>query len=150
MRRATLEMMVALGLMCLCIAGTIEAWGFPKESAYLPTAVFAAASLLSLLWAGQAFAARLRGGGFLIIEPLELRRLGLMAAGALVLAMAVPTLGFFTSFAFLVPGIAWATGYRRPQGLAVGTLIFTGLLYIVFVLLLNRPLPAEVWQSLFA
>lgn len=150
MRRATLEMIVALGLMCLCIVGTIEAAGFPQESAYLPTAVFAAASLLSLVWAGQSFATRLRGGGFLIIEPLELRRLALIAAGALVLAVAIPTLGFFTSFALLVPGIAWAIGYRRPRGLAVGTAIFTGVLYVVFVLVLNRPLPVEAWQALFA
>ena len=151
MRRATLEMIVALGLMCLCIAGTVEAARFPQESAYLPTAVFAAASLLSLVWAGQSFATRLRrGGGFLILEPLELRRLALIAAGALALAVAIPTLGFFTSFAFLVPGIAWATGYRRPRGLAVGTLIFIGVLYAVFVLILNRPLPVEVWQALLA
>ena len=139
MRRATLEMIVALGLMCLCIVGTVEAAGFPQESAYLPTAVFAAASVLSLVWAGQSFATRLRGGGFLIIEPLELRRLALIA-----------TLGFFTSFALLVPGIAWAIGYRRPRGLAVGTAIFTGVLYVVFVLVLNRPLPVEAWQALFA
>ena len=148
MRRATLEMLVALGLAALCVAGAVEAATFPGDSAYLPLAALAVATVLSLIWAGQSLAGRLRDGPIITIDRAELRRLGIIAGGAIALGGLIPLLGFFTTFALAIPGTAYALGHRRPRDLAIATVAFVGLLYVVFVLVLERPLPPEIVQSL--
>lgn len=150
MQRATLETMVALGLMGLSVAGAVHASGFPRGSAYLPTTVFVAMAILSLIWAVQSGIAHFHDKDRLRIERVEARRLAIIAFGALALAVAIPAFGFFTGFIVLVPGIAFVLGYRSARGLAVGALVFVGILYLFFVVILNRPLPAEIWHALLA
>ena len=148
MRRATLEMLVALGLAALCVAGTVEAATFPGASAYLPVAALAVATVLSLIWAAQSLAGRLRDGPMITIDRAELRRLGIVAGGTIALGGLIPLLGFFTTFVLVIPGTAYALGHRRPRDLAIATVVFVGLLYVGFVLVLERPLPPEMAESL--
>ena len=148
MRRATLEMLVALGLAALCVAGAVEAATFPGPSAYLPLAALTVATVLSLIWAAQSLVARGRDGPVITLDRAELRRLGIIAGGTVALGGLIPLLGFFTTFALAIPGTAYALGYRRPRGLAIATIAFVGLLYVVFVLVLERPLPPELVRTL--
>ena len=148
MRRATLEMLVALGLAALCIGGAVEAATFPGASAYLPLVALAVATVLSLTWAAQSLVGRLRDGPTITLDRAELRRLGIIAASTVALGGLIPLLGFFTTFVLAIPATAYALGYRRPHGLAIATVAFVGLLYVVFVLVLERPLPPEIVRSL--
>lgn len=150
MQRATLEALVALGLMGLCLLGAVEAATFPGDSALLPTAVMSAAAVLSLIWAGQSLIARRRDGDGqpIAVPAAERRRLAIILAGVPALGLAVQFLGFFTAFALVIPALAYALGYRSLRGLLLGTALFAGLLYVAFVLILERPLPPEIWHGL--
>ena len=150
MQRATLESLVALGLMGLCLLGAIEAATFPGDSALLPMVALSAAALLSLIWAGQSLIARLRSdnGERMAMPAAERRRLAIVLAGVPMLGLAVQFLGFFTAFALVIPALAYALGYRSWRGLLLGVGLFGALLYVAFVLVLERPLPPEIWQGL--
>ena len=152
MRRATLEMLVALGLAGACVVGAVEAASFPRESAYLPTALLVAGAVLSLIWAVQSLAARMRADEAAVVRvalpAAEARRLAIIGVGVPGLVLAIQVLGFFTAFALVVPALAYALGYRSLRGLAVGVALFIGLLYLAFVVILERPLPPEIWRGL--
>ena len=149
MRRASIEVITALGVTTLAFVGLRQALGFPGASAYLPTAVLGFAAFLGLVWTAQSlWAMRSKAEPSITIDRAELRRLATIMAGVLVLVAALPVFGFFTVFAVLIPAIAWFLGYRNWRGLVFGTLLFLGPLYVLFVVFLGRPLPPEIWQRL--
>ena len=150
MRRESLELTAALGVTGLALAGLIQALGFPGASAYLPSAVLGFATLLGLVWTAQALWAICKAAIPMSLDPVELRRLGIIMAGALVLVTALPVLGFFTSFAILIPLIGWLLGYRHWRSMVFGTVLFLIPLYMLFVLFLGRPLPLEIWQRVLS
>lgn len=64
------------------------------------------------------------------------------------------TLGFMESTLVYIPMIAWLSGYRHIGAIAGGTVIYVVVLYLVFDLSFQRPLPEGVVkgsiESLFA
>lgn len=67
-------------------------------------------------------------------------------AGALYIG-AVPLLGFFTSSAVLTAILPAALGLRRPVMILATTVIFIAIVYVLFILVLERPLPREFFQA---
>jgi putative tricarboxylic transport membrane protein len=70
-----------------------------------------------------------------------------LVCGALYLAL-VPVLGFYTASALVVIALPIALGFRQPVYLGAVTVVFIGIVWSVFSLLLEKPLPAELWMRL--
>jgi putative tricarboxylic transport membrane protein len=68
----------------------------------------------------------------------------IVAAGYVALVM---PLGFFTASAALMLVMPLALGFRRPVYLAVMAAVFMALVWLVFAVVLEKPLPAEFWSS---
>lgn len=70
-------------------------------------------------------------------------------ATTLYIALIVPV-GFFTTSALLMLGLPVALGLRRPLFIVVTGALFLGLVWAVFTLLLEKPLPKELILSLWS
>lgn len=137
------ELLFALAILALAGAGLAEATAFPRASAYLPVAVLGLTCALGLAWAVQSLVAIARERPTLAINPAEARRLVTLALLSPLYALAMGTIGFFTSTILFLPIAALTLGYLNWRGIALATVAFVGLLYAVFGLLLKTPLPAE-------
>jgi hypothetical protein len=138
------ELAVALVVLALAALGLADATEFPPTSAYLPIAVLGLTCLLSFAWAVQSVLAIRREPPTLRLDPAETRRLLTLAGLALLYALAIVHVGFFTSTFLFIPLAAFLLGYRSARGLIVSTAAFALLLYAVFGLLLRTPLPPEL------
>ena len=74
------------------------------------------------------------------------RALIAVATGAVYLAL-VPLLGFYTASALLMLGLPAALGFHRPVYLALVAAVFVGIVWTVFSVVLEKPLPAEIWRG---
>ena len=137
------ELAVALVVLALAGAGLVDATGFPRASAYLPTAVLGLTCALSLAWAAQSVVAIRRERPSLALDPAEMRRLVTLAVLSLLYALAMEEIGFFTATVLFLPVAAFALGYRNWLGILLATAVFVAVLYGVFGLLLQTPLPDE-------
>ena len=138
------ELVVALVILGLSVLGLVDTTGFPRASAYLPTAVLGLACALSLAWVVQSVLAIRRERPTLRLDPARTRRLLTLAALSLLYAVAIVGIGFFTSTMLFIPLSALLLGYRNAGGLVIATAAFAVLLYTVFGLLLRTPLPPEL------
>ena len=115
---------------------------YPGASGIYPTALGCVVAGLGALVAIRAV---LRGadGPRVLVEnaPRAALTLGL-AALYLVL---VPVLGFYLASALLV--VPLCLGFRRPLYSLVSTGVFIGIVWLVFSVVLEKPLPAPVWLS---
>ena len=59
----------------------------------------------------------------------------------------VPVLGFYLASALLVMVVPLCLGFRRPLYSLVSTGVFIGIVWLVFSVVLEKPLPAPVWLS---
>lgn len=62
--------------------------------------------------------------------------------------LVLPILGYVLSIAMLIAAVALYNRRRPSLGLAAIAVIGAGLLYVVFVRLLQIPLPAGIWSEL--
>ncbi|EEW56644.1 conserved hypothetical protein [Ruegeria sp. TrichCH4B] len=117
---------------------------YPGASGIYPTALGCVVAGLGALVAIRAV---LRGadGPRALVEnaPRAALTLGL-AALYLVL---VPVLGFYLASALLVMVVPLCLGFRRPLYSLVSTGVFIGIVWLVFSVVLEKPLPAPVWLS---
>ena len=56
-------------------------------------------------------------------------------------AVAIGFLGYFVSTALLIVALALALGFRNVRMLVAATIGFSALVYVVFILVFERPLP---------
>lgn len=146
-RKATAELVTAVMVMVLSLIGLSFVWHYPDGSRIMPVAIMIAATILSVIWALQlVFTGRLRIHERPVIDRAVLHRLLVIFTGLFLMLLGISTIGFFSTYIVLIPLIAWCLGYRNPKGLALGTVIFCAGLYVVFKVLLNRPLPLEIWM----
>lgn len=83
-----------------------------------------------------------------ILMDAPVKLLTAIGIGVVYIALVVP-IGFYTSSFFLMLVLPFALGFRRLfYALSVGA-IFTGIVYGVFSVFLERPLPRELVISLF-
>lgn len=60
----------------------------------------------------------------------------------------VPIVGFYTASGLVVLALPIGLGFRRPVFLAAATASFVALVWLVFSILLEKPLPREIWTML--
>lgn len=144
MRKNIIELVVALAVASLAAAGLVEASGYQGQSGYMPIAILALATLLSLAWAGQClYGLRARTGEVIRPDLSTALRLSGFALAVAAYVLGVTYVGFFTSTLLMLPLLSAFLGYRNWRvsvGVAVG---FVAILYCVFQLLLSIPLPPE-------
>lgn len=58
----------------------------------------------------------------------------------------IDTIGYFTSSALFVIGASLLLGYRRPLVVVSTAAAFVLFIYVVFVVIFERPLPLEFFQ----
>ena len=120
---------------------------FPDEPAMYPKLICGLMFLLSFALFGRSFLAGYRDkefGKFAIHFPRLC--LAVFMTGAYFLAAEL--VGFFTATVCVVPGMAYAAGYRAIRGLAVGTVCYLIFIFVVFIWIFNRPLTPELLLKL--
>ena len=147
--RFLVEAICAFGVLAASGLGLFEAWSYSGESGLMPRGVMIAGIVLSTKWLFDSIAS-FRGGCELPVgvAPIAIRSAAMLLIAGLALLLGMQFIGFFTSAAIVVPGLAMGLGYRRPMGLFISTVLFVALLVAVFRLLLGVPLPPEVFLTL--
>ena len=69
-----------------------------------------------------------------------------LAACALYIAM-VTVLGFYTASALLLLLLPVSLGFRRPMYLGLTVCIFMLAVWLLFSVVLEKPMPAEIWSQ---
>jgi putative tricarboxylic transport membrane protein len=149
MRQASVELGVASLGALLSMIGVVHAMGFPRGSAYLPTAVLSLLSLLLVVWAAKALILILKNRTEAYnIQKAEVKRFVVLISASIALISVAPHIGFTTAFLIFVPLSGFLLGYCNWKGLVSAAVIFASLVYLVFVTLLSRPLPTELYMRL--
>ena len=135
---------VVLGLVLAALGGFAahEASQYRGASGGYPLVLGAVLAVLGLTLAIRAL--RQTEGR---VRPLAVngwRLAGTSAMAAAYLAL-VPALGFYTASVLTVAAMPVALGLRRPGLSIVATIVFIATVWLVFTLVLNKPLPPEIW-----
>ncbi|AWB32837.1 tripartite tricarboxylate transporter TctB family protein [Orrella marina] len=145
-RKVSLELGAATLVAVLSLYGLLTVWNYPDGSRIMPVGVMILSTVLSLIWIVQLMmSGKLKTDPAPEIDVAEVKRVCTILLSLPVLILGVAKLGFFTTFVLMIPVITWLLGYRNWRGIATGTVIFSGGLYLIFKVVLNRPLPAEIW-----
>ncbi|MEM9046592.1 MAG: tripartite tricarboxylate transporter TctB family protein [Pseudomonadota bacterium] len=138
---------IALGAIFMAL-GIAAAWGARAYSGASGTYPLVLGVLLALTGAIVALRAlRMTSAVERILIDAPVKLYTAIAIGVIYVALVVP-LGFYTASLLLMLGLPVALGFRRYiYALTVGA-IFTGIVYIVFSVFLERPLPRELILSL--
>lgn len=149
-RKASIELAVAIPAAILSVLGALHASSFPKQTAYLPSAVLSIMSLLLVLWAFQSMMLLRRNqSSKLVLERGKTKRFLLLILSTGALIALAPALGFVTSFFIFIPLSGFILGYKHWKPLLAAGIIFSLLIYLIFKVLLGRPLPPELFIHLF-
>lgn len=150
MRQAAIETGVASAGAILSVFGLVHALSFKRDSAYLPIAVTGLLTLLLLVWAARsALALRHQSGRSLTFSPDHVRRFFILLATSIVMIVVAPWFGFATTFLLFVPLSGRLLGYRNGKWLMVTSITFSLLIYLIFKVMLDRPLPPEMALRFF-
>lgn len=151
MRQAAVETGVAFAGAVLSVFGLIHALDFKRDSAYLPIAVTGLLTILLLVWAVRSvLTLRHQSGDSLTFSPGHVRRFFTLLATSIVMIAVAPKLGFATTFLLFVPLSGWLLGYRKGKWLITTAIFFALLIYLIFQIVLDRPLPPEMALRLFS
>ncbi len=137
---------IILGLVMLVI-GLTAAWlarSYTGAGGTYPMVLGAVLAVLGMIVAVRAVRSTANAERTLVDAPLQL--VIALGVGAAYIAMVVPV-GFYTSSLMLMFAIPLALGFRRPVYLSVTSIGFVAIVYIVFSILLEKPLPAEFWAG---
>jgi hypothetical protein len=135
---------VVLGLVLAALGGFAahEATGYRGASGSYPLVLGAVLAVLGLALVARAL--RQSGNRARPLAVHAVRLIGTAVMAAIYLAL-IPALGFYTASAVAVAAMPAALGLRRPALLGLGAIIFIGTVWLVFTLVLNKPLPPEIW-----
>jgi hypothetical protein len=132
---------VALG-----IAAALGATAYTGASGNYPMVLGLLLALTGLVVAFRAIRSEVSVERILIDAPVKL--FTAIGIGVAYVALVVP-FGFYTASFFLMLALPFALGFRQPvYALTVGA-IFTVIVYVVFSVFLERPLPRELIFSFF-
>lgn len=149
MRRLHLEILAGLSAAVAFLIFLIQAMGYRGGSGMMPRMVLFLALALTAIWIIQNIL-RLRRNTELPVRFNQVAawRFVTLFGGTAIAVLGISTLGYFTSAAVILPAIAVMIGYRRPLPIIIGTVAFVAVLFSVFHLLLNIPLPPEAILSI--
>jgi len=143
MPRPLIELICALLVSGLCIAGFVEATKYMGPSGYLPKAVMLLALFLSLIWALQSVLWLRKSESESTADSASLSRIAVFTGASLAYVVTIPFIGYFTTTLVFIPAVSSALGYRKLRILLGAPLIFVLALYILFSLILQVQLPDE-------
>lgn len=137
------------------ILGTVAAWmgkAFYADAAYIPVGVGVLMGMFSLplIWRGIADVVHKVSLNkpvittSLVDNPI---RFCATLACCLIYYTALPSVGFYTTSTLFIALLAYVLGERRPYIVLGITLGFIALLYLLFALVLKRPLPTEFFLT---
>ncbi|WP_230532857.1 tripartite tricarboxylate transporter TctB family protein [Microvirga roseola] len=130
------------------LGGTVGADGLPKLLAVILgmlSAGLIAQSLLAMRATGPVVAAEPKPRA--ADQFIHLRAAGMLALGAAYLLI-MPYLGYMLSVGLLLLAVAVYNGKRPSLSLIVFGILGAGFFYLLFVRLLDVPLPAGFWPQL--
>ncbi len=127
---------VALAAIAGLVPGLLA---LPRESAGFPLAILAVMGAMAIVLLLRGLREAGDGSPFFLSAP----RFVLAAAIVLAYTALLPRLGFFTASALLGLGFPPLFGYRNWRMIVPTVAIFLVLIWLVFVRLFQRPLPAE-------
>ena len=116
--------------------------GLPAESSQFPSAVLRVMILLAVVlgsrdiirnWAGSTTRDVFKNRG----------RFLRTATVIVIYAVAVDTIGFYSSTVIMLPVTAFLFGYQHRRNVAITTISLVGALLILFTLLMGREFPTE-------
>lgn len=141
-RRQDIVLGGVFAAMGLAAAGM--AAGYRGASGTYPMALGGTIALLGLLVALRAL---LRGSpeARALVDHGPRVAITLLAAAAY-LAL-VPLLGFYLASALAILLLPAALGFRRPLYVLTATALFMAIVWLVFSLILEKPLPAAFWSA---
>ncbi|MEM9740792.1 MAG: tripartite tricarboxylate transporter TctB family protein [Pseudomonadota bacterium] len=134
---------IALGaiFMALGLAAAYGATAYSGASGNYPMVLGLLLTLTGLIVVLRAIRSQTHAERVLIDAPAKLYTA--IAVGVAYVALVVP-LGFYTASFLLMLVLPLALGFRRLLYALVVGAVFTGLVYLVFSVLLERPLPREL------
>ncbi|WP_404364282.1 tripartite tricarboxylate transporter TctB family protein [Marinobacter sp.] len=149
MPKPLVELVAALIVIALSVAGFLEAQEYSGPSGYLPKGVTALAILLSAIWALQSVMALRKGEGAASPEKtINWPKFAFFTGLSLAYVIIIPLIGFFTSTLLFVPSVMLALGYRNKSILVAAPVIFVVVLYLLFGVILQVQLPDELLLQL--
>lgn len=137
---------ILLGLIFAALGSfaAVQAAAYSGASGVYPMAL---GVVMAAMGAAVAFKGLLRGAGERRPLTAHAGRVLLTAGLAAGYIALVPRLGFFTASALVVLALPLALGFRRPLYLLLVTAIFLAIVWGVFTVALEKPLPDEFWTS---
>jgi putative tricarboxylic transport membrane protein len=130
------------------LGGSVGADGLPKMLAITLGVLsigFIAQTLLTARMAGPFVGHKRKAKA--VDYTRHLRAVGMIVIGAVYVAI-VPYLGYTLSIALLLLSIALYNGKRPSPGLLMFAVLGSIVFYLLFVRVLDVPLPAGIWPSL--
>lgn len=130
--------------------GISAAWmatGYKGASGIYPMTLGLILTLLGALVALRAVRSGRTDPRALIEAPTQMITATVVAVLYLV---AVVPLGFYTASFFVMLAMPFALGFRKPVFALIVALVFIALVYLVFTVLLEKPLPREAILALMA
>ncbi|MWB78319.1 tripartite tricarboxylate transporter TctB family protein [Pseudooceanicola sp. 216_PA32_1] len=131
----------------LGIAAAWMATGYKGASGIYPMTLGLILTLLGALVALKAVRSGRNETRALVDAPAQMITASVVAA--LYVAAVVP-FGFFTASFLVMLAMPFALGFRKPLYALIVALAFVALVYLVFSVLLEKPLPREAVLSLMA
>lgn len=141
MRRITLESFVAGGLLVLAALAWFQTNDILPQAALFPRLSIALLALFAGIYLIRSLARpRTQEDG------LFAHRGRFLSAFVLILAYVsiFPRLGYFTTSALFIPAFAAAMGMRRWKLIGAATLAFIVVMYVLFIVVLDRRLPEDL------
>lgn len=143
------ERIMALGLCSVALYLMYLSLDFPMESRVFPLAVLGLMAVLAGALAVRSFAKPQGAEGQAPAKPFFVNRFRFFASFSCVVGYIglLPFLGYFTTSALFFIAMTRLTGYRNNKTLLLTVCIFLSFVYAVFVLLFERPIPPEFFQT---
>lgn len=138
------------GLVIFVFSAGALAWTFtfPDSAIGHTRMVTGSMALLSLILFFRSFSEAERDKAF---EPF-MRNPARFAIGlgmTVAYVLACEYIGYYTASAVFIPAAAWVLGLRRPYMVSITTVVYCVMIYFVFEILFERPLPMEIWMTWF-
>lgn len=133
------ESFAALALLALVGAAWVESAAIPGEARMFPRLILGLMGVLSAIMLVQSMRRPTVGSFF-----VDFGNFATTVLIAAVYVALVEPVGYLLATTVFLPVLAMALGMRRPQLLAVTTIGFVAAVYVIFVLVFDRPLPLGI------
>ena len=146
-RMVAAELASALGIAAIFALLGWVGTGFRGAAAFMPTAVSGLGCVAALTWAAgllQKLPKAAAEEEDVRLSKPSLRRLATLAALMVAFVAAIPHLGFFTGTLVFMTAAPPLMGLRPAWQAALAAAAFSVLLWLIFIVLLESPMPADL------